>query len=84
MTFWCRFFMSNLILGFGSLILSSRSIECSCMAPHTPAVIVMRGLIFQPQFCMLLMSGLYLVCLFVVACAGNLSWQYVNLMNCTV
>ena len=36
MAFWCKFFMSNLILGFGSLILSSCSIKCSCMAPHTP------------------------------------------------
>ena len=47
MAFWCIFFMSDLILDFGSLSLSSCSMECSWMAPHTPAVIV-RGLVFHP------------------------------------
>ena len=33
---------------------------------------------------MLLTNGLSLVCLCVRACSGNLSWQYVNSMNCIV
>ena len=28
-------------------------------------------------------SGLYLACLCVMACSGNLSWKYVNSMNYT-
>ena len=39
------------MLGFGSLRLINLLIECSCIAPHTPVVIVMRGLVFQPLFC---------------------------------
>jgi hypothetical protein len=30
---------------------------------------------------MVLFSGSYLACLCVMACSGNLSWQYVNSMN---
>ena len=37
--------------------------ECLCMAPPTLVVMVMRGLVFHPFFCMMLISGLYLVCL---------------------
>ena len=48
MAFWCIFFMSDLILDFGSLSLSGCSLECSWMAPRTPALIVMRGLVFHP------------------------------------
>ena len=44
MAFWCKFFMSVLMLDFGSLSLLSCLIECSWMAPLTPTVIVMRGL----------------------------------------
>jgi hypothetical protein len=66
-------FISFLIFDFGILILVSFSMECSCMAPLTPAVIVMRGLVFQPLFWMVLFSGSYLVCLCVRACFGNLS-----------
>jgi hypothetical protein len=51
------------------------------MAPLTPAVMVMRGLVFQPLFWMVLINGSYLACLFVMACSRNLSWQYVNSMN---
>ena len=62
----------------------SLSMECSCMIPLTPTVMVIRGLVFHPLFCMVLFSGLYLVCLCVMACLGKLSWQYVNSMNCIV
>jgi hypothetical protein len=36
---------------------------CSWMAPLTPAVIVMRGLVSHPIFWILLIDGSYLVCL---------------------
>ena len=37
--------------------------ECSCIAPLTPVVMVMRGLVFHPLFCMVSISGSYLVVL---------------------
>ena len=43
------------------------------MAPLTPAVMVMRGLVFHPLFCMVLINGSYLVCLCERACSGNMS-----------
>ena len=58
--------------------------DCSCIAPLTPAVIVMRGFVFQPLFRIALISGSYLACFCVMACLGNQSWQYVNSMNCIV
>ena len=33
---------------------------------------------------MVLISGSYFLCFFVRACSGNVSWQYVNSMNCIV
>ena len=45
---------------------------------------MMRGLVFHPLFCIMWTNGSYLVCLFVLARFGNLSWQYVNSMDCTV
>ena len=59
--------MRVLLLGLGSLSLVNCSIECSWMASLTPTVIVMRGLVFNPLFCMLWISGSYLVC---VLCFG--------------
>ena len=47
--------------------------KCSWMAPLTPVVMVMRGLVFHPLFRMLSFSGSYLACLCVRACLGNLS-----------
>jgi hypothetical protein len=81
MALWCRIFTRILILFLGILSLVSFSIECSCMAPLTPAVMVMRGLVFHPLFCIALISGSYWVCFCVMACYGNLSWQYVNSMS---
>ena len=51
--------------------------DCSCIAPLTPVVIVTRGFVFHPLFCMLLINGWRV-------CTGNPSWQYVNSMNCIV
>ena len=81
MAFWCRFFMRVLILVLGILRFVSFSIECSCIAPLTPTVMVMRALVFHTLLCMALISGSYLVCFCVVACSRNVSWQYVNSMS---
>ena len=51
------------------------SIEVSCIAPLTLAVMVMRGFVFHPLSLSVAISGSYLVCLCVRACLGNLSWQ---------
>jgi hypothetical protein len=81
MALWCRLFMRFLMLVLGILRFVSFSIDFLCIASLTPAVMVMRGLIFHPLFCMVLISGLYLACFCVVACSGNRSWQYVNSMS---
>ena len=36
--------------------------ECSSMVPLTPVVMVMRGLVLHSLFCLVLISGSYLVC----------------------
>ena len=59
----------------GIFRLVSCSIECSCIAPRTPTVMVMRGLVFHPLARSVVIGGSYLVCLCVRACSGNLSWQ---------
>ena len=61
------------MLVFGIFSVASLYMECSCIAPLIPAVMVMRGLVFHPLFCMVLISGSYLVCLCMRACSGNLS-----------
>ena len=84
MVFWCISFMSVLMLVFGILRLDSLSMVCSWIAPLTPTVIVISGIVFHHLSCMLLISGSYLACFCVMACSGNLSWQYVNSMSCIV
>ena len=73
MAFWCSSFMRVLMLDFGILRLVNIVMACSCMAPRTPAVMVMRGFVFHPLLCMVLISGSYLSCLCVMVCSGNLS-----------
>jgi hypothetical protein len=58
---------------FGILRLASLLMECSCMTPLTPVVMVMRGFVFHPLIPIMLISGSYLLCLCVRACLGNLS-----------
>ena len=58
--------------------------ECLCMVPLTPAVMVISGLVYHPLVCIVLMRGLYLVCLCVRAWSRYLSWQYVNSMSWVV
>ena len=72
------------MLVFGILRLVIWLMECSCIAPLTPVVMAIRGFVFHPLFCMLLINGSYLVCLYVRACSGNMSRQYVNSMKCIV
>ena len=72
------------MLVFGILRFASLLMDCSCMAPLTRAVIMMRGLFSNLLFCLALISGSYFACFCVMACSGNLSCQYVNSMNCIV
>ena len=58
---------------FGILRLMSLLMECSCMAPLTPVVMVISRFVFHPFFCMVFTSGSYLMCLCVMAWSGNLS-----------
>ena len=59
------------MVGFGMFRLISLLMECSCMAPLvTPVVMVMRGFVFCPLFCMVSISGSYLACSCVRACLG--------------
>ena len=44
------------------------------------AVMVMRGVVFHLLFCMVLISGSYLV-LWMRVCSGKLSWEYVSPMS---
>ena len=57
-------FMRVLMLGFGTFRMISLLMECLCMV-----VMVTRGLVFHPLFCMVLISGSYQVCLCVRACS---------------
>ena len=41
--FWCIFFIRVLIFDFGIFRLVSFLMECSCMAPLTPATMVIMG-----------------------------------------
>ena len=48
MAFWCMCFISSLILDLGIFSLVNFSMDCSWMAPLTPAVMVMMGLVCHP------------------------------------
>ena len=78
------FFMRVLLLFLAILRLASFSMNCSCIAPLTPAVMVIKGFAFHPLFRIVLISESYFACFCAMACLGNLSWQYVNTMNCMV
>lgn len=68
MVFDVCFFMRLLVVGLRMLMLISLFMECSCMAPLTQVVIVMRGLTSPPLFRRVFISGLYLVCLCLMVC----------------
>ena len=50
MSFSCIFFMRVFMLFFGIFSLVGWSMECSWIAPLTPAVMVIRELTFHPFF----------------------------------
>ena len=54
------------------------------MASLTLAVMVMKGLVLHRLFCMVFISGSYLVCFCVRAWSANQSRQYVNTMSWTM
>ena len=74
-------FMRILTLVFGILRLASLLMDCLCIAPLTPVVMVMRGLVFHPWFRMFSISGSYLTCLCVRACSREsiMAWQNVSI-----
>ena len=65
------FFMRVLLLVFGILRSISFSMDCTCIAPLTPVVIMIRGFVSQPLFCMVLINELYFACFCVRACFGE-------------
>ena len=81
MEFWFIFFMRVLMLDIGIWRLISLLMDCSCIAPRTPTLIMTRGFVFHPWFCMFLINELYLVCLCTRACSGNLSFSTINHPN---
>ena len=64
MAFWCMSFIKKIMLDFEIFSFVSLSMECSCMTPLTPAVMVMRGLVLHPLFCIVLLMG-HMWCVFV-------------------
>ena len=78
------FLMRILMINFGIFRLVSFLVECSCMTPLTSTVMVNRGLVFHPLFCIVSMRGSYLVCLCVRAWLGYLLWQHVNSISWVV
>ena len=50
------------MLVFGMLRSTNLLMDCSCIAPLTPAIIVMRGFVFQPLFRIALINGSHLAC----------------------
>lgn len=57
MTLWCISFIRLLIIFVGMFGLFNFIIECSCMAPLTPTVIIISGLTFPPLCFRMSISG---------------------------
>ena len=57
--FWDKSIVFTRVLrvGFGTYRLVRLLMECSCMAPLIPVVMVLRGLGSHPLFCMILIKG---------------------------
>ena len=73
MEVWCICFMSFFISVGGILRGFSALIDCSWMAPLTPAVMVMRGLTVHPADLSVCIKGLYLSFFSLMEVVGNLS-----------
>lgn len=67
--------MSSLILGDGIFRCLSALIECLCMAPRTPTMMVMIGLTFHPLSLSVCIRGLYLLDFLWMAVPRNMSQQ---------
>ena len=65
-------------------IVSRFCIDGMCVVALAPATSTMSGATFQPLVIMLLMSGWYFVVFLSRDYVVNLSFQYVNSMNCVV
>src|ERR1700738_3681779 len=63
---------------------SSCFIDGACVVPLAPAVMIIIGSTFQPCWVMSLISGWYFWILLLIVSCGNLSFVYVNSINCTV
>ncbi len=63
---------------------SSCFIEGTCVVPLAPAVMTMIGSTFQPCCMMLLIKGWYLIIFLPIVSGENLSFVYVNSINCMV
>ena len=60
------------------------SIEGACVVPLAPAVMTMSGSTFHPCCKILLIRGWYFWILLLIASGENLSFVYVNSINCIV
>jgi hypothetical protein len=60
-------FHESLMVTFGIFRCVSFLMECLCMAPLTPAMMVVSGLVCHPLICIVLMRG---VVFFVFVCEG--------------
>jgi hypothetical protein len=65
-------------------LFSSDFIDGMCVVALAPAVIIIRGSTFHPLAAILSINGLYLLCFVSSVYGENLSFQYVNSMNCMV
>ena len=63
---------------------SSCFIEGTCVVPLAPAVMTMIGSTFQPCCMMLLIRGWYFKIFLPIVSGENLSFVYVNSINCMV
>ena len=57
-------------------------IDGVCVVPLAPAVMIISGSIFHPCWVMSLISGWYFWILLLIVSSGNLSFVYVNSINC--
>lgn len=71
MAFWYMAFIRDLIVGYGMPLLLSLVIDCSCMAPRTPTMIVIIDSTFQPHCFRVSISGSYFLCLVSIVVFGN-------------
>ena len=57
------YFHEGFDIRFWGMKVMSFLMECLCMAPLTPVLMLMTRFIFHPLLCRVLINGLHLVCL---------------------